>query len=62
MVGPILGAKLADVYSLRAVFGFASAFAAAALLVLLAGYEESLDPAQVRRCLSVLRVEVTPRS
>lgn len=45
MTGPVLGAKLAAALGLRAVFGFASAGAMAGLLVLLLGYQESLNPA-----------------
>jgi hypothetical protein len=46
MIGPLLGAKLVAIFSLRAVFGFATVANGLSLLVLLLGYTESLDPAQ----------------
>ena len=46
MVGPILGAKLADVFGLRAVFGFSAGGSLLAIVLLLFFYDETLDPAQ----------------
>lgn len=46
MVGPLIGAKLANVFTLRAVFGFAAILNVVALLVLMAGYTESLNSNQ----------------